>query len=82
MLIVGYCLKMVYPNPCAKMPLLISQAEVTPIFVYALTYVTLERAVSTYLGTRIRGIFTVPMTEESMWSPRYIEEIWFFKLAG
>jgi hypothetical protein len=82
MILVGFFLKQHYPLPCARLPLFITPIEVTPIFIYTVSYVTFERAVSTYMGTRIRGVLLVHVAEESMWNPRYIEDIWLFKFIG
>jgi len=57
MLTVGYNLNLVYSEPCAKLPFLITETECRPVFLFALTYLTMEKALSTYLGTRIRGVY-------------------------
>jgi hypothetical protein len=57
MLIVGYNLNLAYSEPCAKLPFLITETECRPVFLFALAFFTFEKILSTYLGTRIRGVY-------------------------
>jgi hypothetical protein len=57
MLAVGYTVNLNYKEPCAKLPFLITETECSPVFLFALAYLTFEKAFSTFLGTRIRGVY-------------------------
>lgn len=81
MLIVGYNLNLAYSEPCAKLPFLITETECRPVFLFALAYFTLEKILSTYLGTRIRGVYYT-FQQESLQSSRYLKEFLPFKIIA
>lgn len=81
MVIVGYNLNFVYSEPCCKLPFLITETECRPVFLFALAYLTFEKILSTYLGTRIRGVYYT-FQQDSMYSSRYLRDFPLLKIMG
>jgi len=72
MFIVGYWISHTYPQPCAKLPF--SNSEATPVLLFALAYMSFEKAVSLLLGIRVRGVFK-SYFYDSLGAPSFLNEI-------
>lgn len=61
MFYIGFELSLAYPHTCAKLPfgLYATEAECTPVFLYALAYLAFEKGFAIFFGTRIRGVYSV-----------------------
>jgi len=73
---VGYQLNANYSQPCADLPFLVGETECTPVFLYALSYLSFEKCISTFLGTRIRGVYS-PTNLDSLKNARFMKELFF-----
>ena len=78
MFTVGYQLKANYPRPCANLPFLVGETGCTPVFLYALAYLSFEKCISTFLGTRIRGVYS-PTNLDSLRNARFMKELYLIQ---
>ena len=81
MFIIGFQLKVNYPKQCATLPFISSQTGCTPVFLYALSYISLEKCISTYLGTRIRGVYN-SNTFDTMINQRFMKDVYLVRVFG
>lgn len=81
LIMVGYAIKDKFPGTCAQLPIVMADEKISPIFIFALTYLTFERAISMLMDTRIRLVNRSP-PKETIWCPRNIEDIAPFKILG
>jgi len=79
---VGHIISKTYQSPCCNLPFLITETQCSPVFLFAASYVTLEKVVSTWMGVRIRGVFMVHLGQESLFNSRYLEDLFIFKVIS
>jgi len=82
MFLVGYVISKIYPSPCCTLPFLITETRCSPVFLFAASYLTLEKVVSTLMGVRIRGVFMVHLNRDSLFNSRYLEDLFIFKVVS
>jgi hypothetical protein len=83
MFLIGYEISVAYPHTCAKLPFGVyaTETECTPVFLYALAYLTFEKGFAIFFGTRIRGVHSVQM-QGSLYSNRFLRDSTLINFIG
>ena len=79
MFVVGYYINLSYSRACLKLPIMVSDQQCRPVFVFALSFISCDKIASILDGTRVRGLF---FQKETLETTGQLEDFLLFKLVA